>query len=174
VTRRRVLFACVTVVPLALSVVMNGLMACTPSDCVARGSQSSFEGSATYSGQTSTAPHTSLAGASTASVVVYDVEQSCNYDGMEFMVTIGTCSLWLTLDESGDDGGDDGGPTGYASVEPGQSCELQLADFTVAMTVESGTLVIGTPIDLTLSGNVVAPLDGGTAPGYLQWSFNGQ
>jgi hypothetical protein len=170
VTRRAPFFALVTAAPVALAWLLNVLSACTPTDCVSRGSSTSFSGSATYTGQTSTSRQLSLTGATSASLVVYDADSSCSYDDMEFMITLGTCSLWLILDDSGDDGG----TSTTASVESGQSCALDLASGAASMTVATGTLVIDTSAQLTLAGDIVVPVDGASASGYLQWSFLGE
>lgn len=157
-----------------------GLTACNgfPTDCVARGTSSSFHGAATYSTTDSTRAPGPTKGGEATSVVVYDavsdLNGSCTYTNMEFPVTIGSCTLWAMLTSADGDAGPDGGSSLTASIEPGQSCTLPLETESVPVTVTSGSLTIDPTLYLALQGTVVLPTDGSTTNGFLQWSFVGQ
>jgi hypothetical protein len=130
-----------------------------------------YSGSASYDGETGAdAALADLNGSIPMSVTVYDATSACTYDGMQFVVQVGACSLWADLD-----GSDAGGSGGFsASIEPGQSCDLAVAGGSLAFVVGAGsTLTVESTTTVTLGGAVMAP-DGGGSRGYIQWSFAGQ
>jgi len=162
VTTRRAVAAGVFVAACA------SLFGCDGSDdCVARGTQASYAGSASYISQAAPGePYGPIDGAMPATVVVYDATASCTYDGMSFFVGVGGCILWADLTSSDPDAGADF----TASIEPGQSCTLGLASGPLTLTITSGELSVGAQVAVTLGGNVAS--DGGAT--YLEWSFVGQ
>ena len=168
---RTSLFVFIASAPLFGGYVAASLVsACFPTDCVARGTSTTFSGSASYTGQTT--GH--LSGTVPAAIIVQDANAACTYTAMEFVVTLGSCSLWATLASVDDDGGaPDGGSSLVADIEPGQTCSLPLANGSVTMSVGNGALTVETGAYLTLAGTIVDDNDGAPTKGYLQWSFIG-
>jgi hypothetical protein len=149
------------------------LVACDsfPTNCVARGATTTFTGSVTYSGQTDAPAEAPLTGSLAMSLTVYDATPECTYDAMEFTLALGSCQLWAVLTSPS---GEDAGTGLTATVEPNQTCTLDLATGTVSMAVTEGLLAEATSTTLTLGGSITTASDGGAGSGYLEWSFVGQ
>lgn len=143
-----------------------------PQDCVARGATTNYTGSSSFTGEaTMTGATLPLVGASAQSLLVYDFTQDCSYDSMEFLVSAGTCELWVSLDDSEYDTGK-GASGDFLSagghVEDGQSCVFTLPQGKVELAIQQGSFdAEPTSIELKFSGPVTG-VDGVSSSGYLQ------
>jgi hypothetical protein len=144
--------------------------------CIARGASTKYTGSASYDGQVSTAPGapTPLTGSIAADVVVDDFTPDCNYDAMEFTLSVGaSCALRATLGVSTyERSGTFIGAT--ATIAPGQDCVLVLGADTGRLAVESGVLSIqgGGVTHVEIAGTVTV-WNGQMLSGHLDWRFDG-
>ncbi len=127
--------------------------ACNDGACVTRGSATTYEGTATWTGASS--------GSALALIQVDDLDTtaSCDEVFVEFTVRVDTCLLWVVMTSSG--------KRDVASVEPNQTCTFPLGGDSVTLTTDAaGSLRVGTNVRLTVSGTVSGP-----SPGSLQWTF---
>ncbi len=127
--------------------------ACNDGACVTRGSSTTYEGPATWTG--------ALSGSAVALIQVDDLDPSASCDEafVELTVRVDTCLLWVVMTSSG--------RRDVASVEPNQTCTFPLGGDSVTLTTDaSGSLRVGSHVRLLVSGTV-----GGPSPGNVQWTF---
>jgi hypothetical protein len=169
------------------SVAALGVVGCIgdiPEDCVARGRSTTYNGSASYSGQiaptadadadAATNESSSLGGSSEATVVVDDFHPDCTYERMRFLLHIGECSIWATLAGVRFTGRRaDRFVEASAVVEPGQTCAIPLAGGVVWMDVQSGRFELGATYNtkIVVAGEIGAE---GARRGHLEWRFEGR
>jgi hypothetical protein len=155
---------------LAAAAAAGGTSACIDTQpCVSRGTSSQLAGSASYSGQVTSAAGgvTQVYGAVAAAVTVDDfttTAAACSGNPVEFTVRVGdACTLWA---QATDDSGD-------ATIETPATCAVPTAGGIATVALDQGTLSTTSPSSLTLSGTVTALDDATPAGGYLQWTFSG-
>jgi hypothetical protein len=159
------------VVAVLLGLASVGESACTrPETCVARGSSTSLSGVVSYA--IGTGPGTTIS----QTITVYDYSEGCTYDGEEFPISVGSCTLWVSL-EQGPEGPSryfPGNPSGWAAIEGGQACDLALSGGTATVTVDSGTVAFANATTgVFFSGNVTKWTAGDGPVGAVEWQFQG-
>jgi hypothetical protein len=137
--------------------------------CVQRGTSSASTGSASYTGQVTTADggESALNGAVPVAVEIDDFNvdaASCSGNPVEFTVRVGpSCVVWASANDT----------SGNASIEPDQTCTLPIAEGNVVITLDEGTLSTTSGTSVTLSGGIATLDDASARTGYLQWTFSG-
>jgi hypothetical protein len=139
-----------------------------PETCGARGDSTSLSGVVSY------AVGTGAGSTLSQTITIDDYAEGCTYDDEEFPIFVGSCELWVSLDQGPEPPARyfPGNPSAWAMIESGQVCELALSGGTAEVTVDSGTLAFSdATTGVFLSGTVTKWTTGEGPKGPIQWQF---